>query len=87
MDPDVGQAAGFDRRQELGHAVDERFGADEAGGRGGGSHGRQPLAAAKADFELDRRCGRMEQLGRLGQSRVVQAKPEARQQIGQQPRL
>ena len=47
-----------DRRQRLGHAVDERLGADEAGARIGLRLPDQMLGAAEADFEpnvVDRR--------------------------------
>src|SRR5262245_61539118 len=52
MKSDVANIAIFDCRQHLGHAVDERFAADEAGAWTRKRLRGQVLAAAKADFEL-----------------------------------
>src|SRR5579883_1792486 len=52
-EPDIVEPLLFDRRQRLGDAVDERFGADEADIAMRQGLGDQMLAAAKADFEPD----------------------------------
>ena len=53
MQPDVGELARRDRGQRLGHAVDERLDADEAGARMLLGLRDQVLAAAEADLEAD----------------------------------
>ena len=51
MQPDVGELALVDRGQRLGHAVDERLDADEAGARIALGFRDQVLAAAEAAFQ------------------------------------
>ena len=53
MQPDVLQLAAVDGRERLGHAVDERLDADEAGARPLLRLRDQIFAAAEADLELD----------------------------------
>ena len=53
MQADVFELALVDRGQRLGHAVDERLDADEAGTRMPLRFGDQVFAAAEAAFEPD----------------------------------
>ncbi len=53
MQADVGQLRIVDRHERLGHAVDERLGADEADAGTGLGPPDQMLGAAEADFELN----------------------------------
>src|SRR5262245_47304998 len=53
MQPDVFDLLRVDRRQRLGHAVDERLAADEPGARMVERLRDQVLTAAEADLEAD----------------------------------
>ena len=53
MQADIGEPCALDRGERLGHAVDERLDADEAGARIALGLRDQMLAAAEADFEAD----------------------------------
>jgi hypothetical protein len=86
-DPDVGKMVGLDRRQQLGDAIDEGLGADEADAGSGGRLGSEMLAAAEADLELDRLGRWIEQESRRGKPRVVAGDLELGQQIDHETRL
>ena len=64
-DPDIAEALAFDFRQELGDAVLEHLGADEADPGMGGALRRQMLAGAEADLEPDFPRGRRKQFSRI----------------------
>ena len=63
MQPDIVQAALFDAGEEFGHAVDERFAADEAHVGLARRRLDEMLAAAKADLEPRLAHGRGKQVG------------------------
>src|SRR4051794_26845079 len=72
MQPDVLELALVDRRQRLGHAVDERLDADEARARMLRSFGDQMFAAAEAAFQPDLVDTRKQrtQIGRSGCGKI-----------------
>ena len=65
--PDIADVMGLDLCQDLRHAVDIRFAADEAGVGKGAGFRHQMLAAAESDFEPDRIDRRIEQPGEIRQ--------------------
>ena len=69
MQPDVVELALVDRGQRLGHAVDERLDADEAGARMPLGLGDQMFAAAEAAFEPDL-VDAVEQRAQIGRARA-----------------
>ena len=79
MQPDVFELALVDRRQRLGHAVDERLDADEARARMLRGFGDQMLAAAEAAFQPDL-VDTIEQRAQIGRRGRGQIEPEPRQQ-------
>ena len=86
MQPDVFELAFVDRRQRLGHAVDERLDADEARARMPRGFGDQMLAAAEAAFQPDV-VDVVEQRAQIGRSRRGEIEREPRQQRVEQRRL
>ena len=83
MQPDVVELALVDRDQRLGHAVDERLDADEAGARMPLRLGDQMFAAAEAAFEPDL-VDAVEQRAQIGGCGRGQIEREPRQQRVQQ---
>src|SRR5580704_11932550 len=79
MQPDVLQLAAFDGRERLGHAVDERLDADEAGARPRLRLGDQIFAAAEADLELNVVGGERKQHSERGGRGVAEIDGEPRQ--------
>lgn len=87
VQPNILQTGAFNGRQRFGHAVDERFDADETvrGPRCGLRD--QIFAAAKADLKLDVRNRRRKQFTQIGWSGPREVEREPRQQFGKQFRL
>src|SRR5882724_9850432 len=79
MQPDVLKLALVDRRQRLGHAVDERLDADEARARMQQGLRNQMFAAAEAAFQPDL-VDSMEQRAQIGRSGRGKIELEPRQQ-------
>jgi hypothetical protein len=79
MQPDILQLAAFDGRKRLGHAVDERLDADEAGARPRLRLRDQIFAAAKADLELNVVDRNRKKRAKLGGSRVAEVDSKPRQ--------
>ena len=81
-DPDVGKMVGLDRRQQLGDAIDEGLGADEADAGSGGrlaaarcSPPPKPISSSTAS------AGGSNRESRRGKPRVVAGDLELGQQI------
>ena len=87
MQPDIGETARRDGGQRLGHAVDERLDADEAGARMLLGFRDQMLAAAESDLEAHRLDGVREQHRRIGRRGICEVERKARQQRVEQGRL
>src|ERR1700709_272140 len=64
--PDIADVMRFDLSQNLRHAVDIGFAADEAGCWESTRFGDQMLASAKSDFETHAIGGWIEQIGEFG---------------------
>ena len=86
MQPDVGKLALVDRSQRLGHAVDERLDADEAGARMALGLRDQMLAAAEPAFQAHL-VDAVEQRAQVGWRGALQIERELRQQRVEQRRL
>src|ERR1700709_847701 len=71
----------LDLRQDLGHAVDIRLAADEAGRREGVRFSREVLAAAESDLESQLGPLRIEQIRWRGRRRRLYSEREPRQQM------
>ena len=79
--PDIADVMGLDLRQDLRHAVDIGFAADEAGVGKGARFRDQMLAAAESDFEPDRVDRRVEQPGEIRRCGAAISSDKPRQQM------
>ena len=80
VQPDVLKAFGLDASERLGHAIDERFDANKADVAMRFGLGKHRFAAAKTDFETDRRDRLDKQQGELGRRWPTKVEGQARQQ-------
>jgi len=78
---------GFDQDQDLRHAVDVRFAADEAGIRKGARFRGKMLAAAESNLELDPVDSNTEQRNKIGRRCADNIQRKPRQQIFDEVRL
>src|ERR1700682_394459 len=79
--PDVADGMGLDLRQDLGHAVDIGFAANEADLWKGAGFGDQMFAAAESDFEPEIIDRHIEQTSEIGGAGLADVERKPRQQV------